>query len=302
MKSKLRQDKAWLLANAKAVATELKRHIGGTRLRLRIPSRAPTTKTGGWSTVIGNLGKDQPRLEVWFDHITGRPERKLYAAFWAPSRQKIYAITNRVSKKLWPIRTVATDDMTYDKYLVFTEPLGRSEFNAPILEKHYNGNIFYGIYDPTRPTTKTVNSHFCSRAVAFFEDVIRALPGARNGGEERDVFPQYENRKRVVSHLRRERSSLLATECKIRDNFKCQVCDTVFEDVYGKLGQEFAEAHHRIPLSKLRENVKTKLEDLATVCANCHRMLHQMEGKRNDVEKLKAIVRKRSAAAPRRRT
>jgi HNH endonuclease len=33
-----------------------------------------------------------------------------------------------------------------------------------------------------------------------------------------------------------------------------------------------AEAHHIVPLSQLRESVKTRLEDLATVCANCHRL------------------------------
>jgi 5-methylcytosine-specific restriction endonuclease McrA len=304
MKAKLRQDKAWkawLLANAKAVAAKLKLHSQGTRLRIRIPSRTLAVRTDGWSVVLGDLGKGKPRLEIWFDRITGYSDRKLYAAFYAPNRRKIISITERVSRKLLPIRTIGSDDTTENKYLFFTQRLGGSEFNVPILEKYAKGNTFFGIYDPTRPTTEKVNLHFCSRAVAFFEDVVRSLPHATAQDEHREVYPRYENRKRVISHLHRERSGYLATECKIRDNYKCQVCGLLFEERYGKLGQDFAESHHRVPLSKLKENIKTKLEDLTTVCANCHRILHKMEGKRDDIMKLRAVVRKRSAAAPRRR-
>jgi predicted HNH restriction endonuclease len=135
-----------------------------------------------------------------------------------------------------------------------------------------------------------VSPHFCTRAAAFFEDVARALPNAKAEEDQNDVYPRFENRKLVVSHLHRERSKLLAAECKIRDGYECRVCALRFEDTYGKLGSEFAEAHHLIPLSRLKENERTSLEDLATVCANCHRMLHKMRGVRGDLLKLKAIV------------
>jgi len=290
----VKQDRAWLLANAKAVAERLKSHREETRLRIRIPSRATTTgNTDGWRASIGDLGKNQPHLEVWLDRITGYPERKLYACFYAPARQQIISITKRVSKKLWPIRIISVDDTTEDRYLVFTERLKRSEFNAPIFEKYDRGHTFYGIYDPTRATPERVNSHFCSRAVSFFEDVAHAMPHAAAEDEQREVYPKYENRKRVTSHLQRERSRFLANECKIRDNYKCQVCGLRFEDAYGRLGIEFAEAHHLVPLSRLREQVRTSIEDLTTVCANCHRMLHHMAGERGDAKKLRAIVRAR---------
>jgi predicted HNH restriction endonuclease len=99
----------------------------------------------------------------------------------------------------------------------------------------------------------------------------------------------------VVSHLQRERSRLLATERKILDNYECQVCGLRFEELYGKLGADFAEAHHRVPLHKLGANVRTTLDDLITVCANCHRMLHRMEGNYDDVAELRAIVHKNKA-------
>jgi hypothetical protein len=34
-----------------------------------------------------------------------------------------------------------------------------------------------------------------------------------------------------------------------------------------------------------------RLTDLATVCANCHRMLHRIAGKRADIRKLKTLTR-----------
>jgi 5-methylcytosine-specific restriction endonuclease McrA len=273
------------------VAEQLKLLSEGTRLRIRMPSHASTTNTDGWYAVIGDLGKNQPRLEIWFDRFCGYPERKLYAGFRSEVSPPIIAITKQVSRKLWPTRIVTLQETAKDNYWVLAERLTRSEFNKPILEKFRKSRTFYGLYDPTRETAEGLSPHFCTRAVAFFDDVARALPNAAAENEQREVYPRYENRKRVTAHLRRERSRLLATECKIRDNYECQVCGLRFEDDYGKLGVEFAEAHHRIPLSQLRENVRTSVEDLATVCANCHRMLHRMSGKRDDIQKLRTIVR-----------
>lgn len=291
MKLKPKQDRAWLLATDKAVAERLKLHSEGTPLRIRIPSRATAMNTDGWSANIGDLGKGQPRLEIWFDRFSGYPERKLYACFHAEVRPQITSITKRVAQKLWPARVVTMNDTKKEKFLALTERLARSEFNTPVLEKYEGGQTFYGIYDPTRETAERVSPHFCTRAVGFFADVARALPNAKAEDEQREVYPRFENRKLVASHLHRERSKLLATECKIRDDYECQVCGIRFEDAYGKLGSEFAEAHHLVPLGQLRENVRTRMKDLATVCANCHRMLHRMKGRRDDIKKLKAIVR-----------
>lgn len=295
MKSGARQDKARLLATAREVAAHLKLHSVGTRLRIRIPSRVWVSNTDGWYVAIGDLGKRQPRLEIWVDRFSGYPERKFYACFRAEIRQQLTAITKRVGRELWPVRVVASEDTTDEPHLALALRLGRSEFNAPILEKYEGGRTFYGIYDPTKATKERIPSRFCARAADFFLDVVHSLPGAKAESESREIYPQCENRRWVASHLQRERSSLLATERKIRDDYTCQVCGLRFEDVYGKLGRGFAESHHLIPLSQSRGPVKTRLADLCTVCANCHRMLHRMPGKRGDIAKLKAIVRKHRA-------
>jgi 5-methylcytosine-specific restriction endonuclease McrA len=295
MKSKPKQDRAWLLATAKALAEHLKPRSEGTRLRVRTPSRATTTNTDGWSAIIGDLGRGQPRLEVWFDRFSGYPRRKLYACFRSEIRRQVTYVTKRAARKLWPARVVTVNDTEENTFLALAKRLARSEFNTPVLEKYKGGRTFYGIYDPTRGTAGRVRAHFCTRAAAFFEDVARALPHATAEDEQQEVYPRFENRKRVGSHLHRERSKLLAAECKIRDEYKCQVCGFCFAHAYGRLGSEFAEAHHLVPLGQLRGSVRTRLEDLTTVCANCHRILHRMNGRRDDVNTLRSSIRRRRA-------
>ena len=294
MKKKSRKDRAFLLATAKAIAQGLKVRTEGTRLKVRVPTRTGSTNTNGWSAIIGNLGKGQPRLEIWFDYFAGYSQRKLYACFRSEKkRSQILTITKRVARRLWPARTITEDDTEKEKHLALAKRLARSEFNSPVLEKYSGGGTFYGIYDPTRESVHRVSPHFYTRAVAFYEDVVRALPNAKAEDEYREVYPQIENRKLVAAHLQRERSKLLAAECKIRDNYQCQACGFRFENAYGKLGAAFAEAHHLVPLGRIKESVRTRIEDLKTVCANCHRMLHRMKGRRDDIKKLNAILTNR---------
>ena len=83
-----------------------------------------------------------------------------------------------------------------------------------------------------------------------------------------------EGELRLVSHLVKERNREIVKEKKrlaIKDNIlHCEVCKFSFAQIYGA---DFIECHHLSPIgeSGVRE---TKLEDLALVCANCHRMLH----------------------------
>lgn len=215
--------------------------------------------------------------------------RKFYAGFCSSDREKIGALRKHVGRELWPIREIGTEDTDGGRIVVLRKRLARSEFNAPILEHYEHGSAFFGIYDATQGAAARIHQKFCDRAVAFFQDVVGSLPKA--GTDERpEVYPKYENRKRVVSHLRRERSRLLAIERKILDDYECQVCGLRLEVIYGRLARNYAEAHHITPLYRLKENVQTRLEDLRTVCPNCHRVLHLMEGEADDMDRLRKIV------------
>lgn len=58
---------------------------------------------------------------------------------------------------------------------------------------------------------------------------------------------------------------------------RCEVpgCGFCFEDVYGALGAGYAHVHHLNALAGGDEPVRTTLDDLAVVCANCHAMIHR---------------------------
>ncbi len=292
MAKRIRED-AWLFRVAKQIVEELRPHAVGTCLRVRQPRRVHPTDTAGWSAVIGNAGKGKPLLEIWMDRFSGYSERKFYAAFYSKDKQAIRSLAHS-SKSLWPVREVTDDDITDTLAGRLKRRLRVNEFNEPVLENYEEtNNHFFGFYDPTQGAEAQVQEHFCQQAVDFFLDVARAQPNAQPEDAASEIYAKCENRKWVKAHLGRERSRYLATQCKVRDKYCCQVCEMDFATVYGKaLGGAFAEAHHKKPLGTLNAKVKTRLEDLITVCANCHRMLHRMEGKAGDITKLTSIVRK----------
>lgn len=70
----------------------------------------------------------------------------------------------------------------------------------------------------------------------------------------------------------------------------CEVCSFSFDNIYGKLGRGFIEAHHTVPLGDLKDKRKTKISEIALVCSNCHSMLHR-NGTVLSINELKQIIR-----------
>jgi 5-methylcytosine-specific restriction protein A len=89
-----------------------------------------------------------------------------------------------------------------------------------------------------------------------------------------------EGRILTTLHKRRERNPHVvvkkkAAVMKIHGRLECEVCRFDFAVKYGQLGIGFAECHHIVPVSELSAGQKTKVKDLAIVCANCHRIIHR---------------------------
>ena len=95
-------------------------------------------------------------------------------------------------------------------------------------------------------------------------------------------------------HKFKERNPQLIAKAKalaIKENrFFCEVCKFNFEIEYPGLGLGFIECHHKMPIAKggIRN---TKIQDLALVCSNCHRMLHRknINGKYLTIEELRGL-------------
>ena len=80
-------------------------------------------------------------------------------------------------------------------------------------------------------------------------------------------------------HIKRERDPKLR-EAKIRQSqlqgldLACEICGFDFLKTYGERGKGYIEVHHVLPLHASGP-VKSRLDDLALLCSNCHRMIHR---------------------------
>ncbi len=116
--------------------------------------------------------------------------------------------------------------------------------------------------------------------------------------DEESVFSEGKEKYRLHRSLERDRTITYKAKLKRKMDkgvLCCDVCDFNFSEKYGELGDGYIEAHHTIPVSLLRGKSKTKLSDIALVCANCHRMLHTGESLLT-VNELKSIYKKAKKA------
>lgn len=103
-----------------------------------------------------------------------------------------------------------------------------------------------------------------------------SLPPVTTGEDETfvegaELLRMHRQRERNRKAIARKKAKVLAsTKC-----LGCEVCGFDFSAFYGSLGSDYAECHHRLPISQIVGEYKLKLSDLAIVCSNCHRMLHR---------------------------
>nr|WP_287410259.1 DUF3578 domain-containing protein [Pseudodesulfovibrio sp.] len=121
------------------------------------------------------------------------------------------------------------------------------------------------------------------------------------------ISPSYEvgaedspsDKKQTIEEIRQykvhkliERNGNTSRKVKKIQGYRCRACHMSFVEKYGELGKEFIEAHHLIPLANLEKGVATEYDiekDFAVLCANCHRMIHQLDDSSN-LQELKEII------------
>jgi hypothetical protein len=113
-----------------------------------------------------------------------------------------------------------------------------------------------------------------------FDNVIRRVSEADLIGftEDDEGFP--EGKQVLKQHLVRERNAEVIKLAKERfflmhGKLFCEVCGFDFREHYGDIGEGYIEGHHTKPISEMGDTEQTMIEDIAIVCANCHRMLHR---------------------------
>ncbi|USU03887.1 HNH endonuclease [Sphingomonadaceae bacterium OTU29LAMAA1] len=117
--------------------------------------------------------------------------------------------------------------------------------------------------------------------------VVEPYEGAE-GGVIMRLHKRYERDPRLVREKRKAAAAA--------GSLACEVCGFDSEEAYGELGVGYIEVHHTEPVHTLAPDTKTKLDDLALLCANCHRMLHRGRTPKSIVE-LRVFIRKGSVSS-----
>lgn len=94
-----------------------------------------------------------------------------------------------------------------------------------------------------------------------------------------DVETEFaEGKSATRLHVERERRSKLRKEVLAKHlklgRLECEMCSEAGGNIDPAIRDSIFECHHIIPLSMIGET-KTKVKDMALLCASCHRLLHR---------------------------
>lgn len=100
-------------------------------------------------------------------------------------------------------------------------------------------------------------------------------------GPLQEGLDEYREGKRLTAERRFfARNAQLVRNAKEHYGYVCKACGFDFEAKYGDLGSRYIECHHLDPLSERPEEewteaIRTSIDRVTVVCANCHRMIHR---------------------------
>lgn len=130
----------------------------------------------------------------------------------------------------------------------------------------------------------------------FLFDKTRGDDAEETTPEEDEVGLGIEDLRKLRAHKTYERNRKLAADAKQVHGWVCQACGFDFQATYGEIGRGYIEAHHLLPLSKLK-GTKAVLDPklhFCVLCSNCHRMIHRSEHAENLEAFKKTYITKRS--------
>jgi 5-methylcytosine-specific restriction protein A len=124
-----------------------------------------------------------------------------------------------------------------------------------------------------RPVNLAADATAIRDAVTNADEVaVAKLPLAEpyegeEGGVVMRLHKRYERDPKLIAAKRKAAAAA--------GSLACEVCGFDFKATYGDLGEGYIEVHHTKPVHTLLAGTRTKLDDLALLCANCHRMAHR---------------------------
>ncbi|MEK7724934.1 MAG: HNH endonuclease [Acidobacteriota bacterium] len=181
------------------------------------------------------------------------------------------------------------------KVIAFTGEEGKIPFNRASLDLRNRGwgsaeNITNLL---SKNELKSYQIKIWNLFKPFFENDLRNSEKDYQFYLNDDLSEDFESKEGKLlfrNHRIRERDSSLTHKKKEvarqKNKLFCEVCRFSFIKTYS---QDYIECHHIVPINEGERT--TKLEDLALVCSNCHRMLHRkIDGKYLSINELKTII------------
>ena len=113
--------------------------------------------------------------------------------------------------------------------------------------------------------------------ISAMPNYVRLPVGEATPNRDLDIhtLAASEGRRRLVLHLQRERSQAVVRNKKsLAMSLDCEVCGFSFARTYEGIATDYCEVHHLLPLSDVEDVTTTRMDDLAILCANCHRVVH----------------------------
>jgi predicted HNH restriction endonuclease len=185
------------------------------------------------------------------------------------TQQVLSRFFNKIDKKTETFKQLYSD---LDSFL--------REFDKRISEKTLRGSG--GIYTPKEKYKEEI---FINQDI--LNQVTKDLDSLRH--EEDQKYSEGNKKERYV--ITYERNPTLRSKAIQIHGYTCQACGFNFLECYGEHGKSFIEIHHKTPLSKLKEEINIDPQkDMASLCSNCHRMIHRDKNNILTIEELKKII------------
>ncbi|MFD1331103.1 hypothetical protein ACFQ4O_03750 [Methylopila musalis] len=141
---------------------------------------------------------------------------------------------------------------------------------------------------------KAVNSVEIRKAADRINAIQAEIFGMTNAGsavtlEDAAAKPETDLEEEIVGkegrlltriHAYKERDRVFAARAKkyYRDKnggkLTCEACGLDPVALYGPDGERCIEAHHKVPIEELQPDSITRVDEMAMVCASCHRIIH----------------------------
>ena len=200
-------------------------------------------------------GKEIELLRYQFQQtgraVTSQQVRELFDFSSIGSSNLLYGGLGKKFSNLLPMRTYSTGEKRTHRWRALAVGDGRgAHFRWIMREALAEALVKTGIVDPD------VDGNSPLPDPDVHADNVSAVEGG----------------VKLKSHLRRERNQAIISAKKENSaSLTCVVCGFDFSLVYGV---DYCEVHHLIPLRELDGETETNLDDLAVLCANCHRVVH----------------------------